>query len=137
MSKPREIPAAVTERQIEASDPGHSVFVAANAGSGKTHVLAQRVIRLLLSGVDPARILCITFTKAAAANMANRVFDELRKWTRHDDAELDHALKFLRNRLIEKCFGAAIRRATPGGARRPPHPHRRERRDSTYRGAHV
>ncbi len=53
-----------------------SAWVAANAGSGKTHVLAQRVIRLLLAGVDPARILCITFTKAAAANMANRVFDD-------------------------------------------------------------
>ena len=77
MNAPRVIPPAVTDRQIEASDPGHSAFVAANAGSGKTHVLAQRVIRLLLSGVDPARILCITFTKAAAANMANRVFDEL------------------------------------------------------------
>ena len=93
MSAPREIPPAVTARQIEASDPHHSAFVAANAGSGKTHVLAQRVIRLLLSGVDPARILCITFTKAAAANMANRVFDELRKWTRLDDADLDKAMQ--------------------------------------------
>ena len=63
-----------------------SAWVSANAGSGKTHVLAQRVIRLLLDGVDPARILCITFTKAAAANMANRVFDELRGWTALDDA---------------------------------------------------
>ena len=93
MSQPREIPPAVTARQIETSDPHQSAFVAANAGSGKTHVLAQRVIRLLLSGVDPARILCITFTKAAAANMANRVFDELRKWTRLDDADLDKAMQ--------------------------------------------
>src|SRR5678815_4245346 len=81
MNEPREIPPAVTERQTEASDPVRSAWVSANAGSGKTHVLAQRVIRLLLSGVDPARILCITFTKAAAANMANRVFDDLRAWT--------------------------------------------------------
>ena len=81
MNKPREIPSAVTELQTRASDPGSSAWVAANAGSGKTHVLAQRVIRLLLSGVDPARILCITFTKAAAANMANRVFNDLRSWT--------------------------------------------------------
>ncbi len=78
--------------QIEASDPAVSAWVAANAGSGKTHVLAQRVIRLLLDGVDPARILCITFTKAAAANMANRVFDELRRWTALDDAALDAAI---------------------------------------------
>ena len=74
---PRIIPDDLLLRQIEASDPAASAWVAANAGSGKTHVLAQRVIRLLLEGVDPARILCITFTKAAAANMANRVFGEL------------------------------------------------------------
>ena len=52
MSTPREIPAAVIERQTKASDPGSSAWVAANAGSGKTHVLAQRVIRLLLQGTD-------------------------------------------------------------------------------------
>src|SRR6187549_1302010 len=93
MNEPREIPPAVTARQIEASDPHHSAFVAANAGSGKTHVLAQRVIRLLLSGVDPARILCITFTKAAAANMASRVFNDLQSWTVLDDAALDEAMR--------------------------------------------
>ena len=74
-SNQRIIPDAVIALQLDASDPEHSAWVAANAGSGKTHVLAQRVIRLLLAGVDPGRILCITFTKAAAANMANRVFD--------------------------------------------------------------
>ena len=62
--------------------PSAAAFVAANAGSGKTHVLAQRVIRLMLDGgaggVDPSKILCITFTKAAAANMAARVYDTLR-----------------------------------------------------------
>ena len=77
MKPPRIIPDTVVAKQIEASDPASSAWVAANAGSGKTHVLAQRVIRLLLSGVDPGHILCITFTKAAAANMANRVFDTL------------------------------------------------------------
>ena len=121
MNAPRQIPPAVTDLQIEASDPGHSAFVAANAGSGKTHVLAQRVIRLLLSGVDPARILCITFTKAAAANMANRVFDELRKWTRLDDAGLDAAMQAagvgrpsaaLRRRA-RQLFALALE--TPGG----------------------
>src|SRR5947207_4498571 len=89
----RVIPGDLRRLQIEASDPAASAWVAANAGSGKTHVLAQRVIRLLLDGVDPARILCITFTKAAAANMANRVFDELRRWTALDDAQLAAAIR--------------------------------------------
>jgi ATP-dependent helicase/nuclease subunit A len=93
MSAPKTIPPAVTERQIAASDPESSAWVSANAGSGKTHVLAQRVIRLLLSGVEPARILCITFTKAAAANMANRVSQDLRAWTLLDDAGLDDAMR--------------------------------------------
>ena len=77
----RIIPDSVSRVQAEASDPRVSAFVAANAGSGKTHVLAQRVIRLLLDGVDPAKILCLTFTKAAAANMANRVFGTLAEWS--------------------------------------------------------
>src|SRR3954463_16300491 len=89
----RVIPDDLRRLQVEASDPATSAWVAANAGSGKTHVLAQRVIRLLLDGVDPARILCITFTKAAAANMANRVFDELRRWTALDDAQLAAAIR--------------------------------------------
>ena len=67
--------------QIEAANPEMSAFVSANAGSGKTYVLAQRVINLLLRGVDPAKILCITFTKTAAANMANEVFKRLAAWT--------------------------------------------------------
>ena len=96
--------------------------MAANAGSGKTHVLAQRVIRLLLAGVDPARILCITFTKAAAANMANRVFDDLRTWTVLDDAALDEAMR--EDRRASASTPAAAPRArrlfalaleTPGG----------------------
>src|SRR6266851_8599701 len=88
----RIIPEAVLRLQIEASDPAVSAWVAANAGAGKTHVLAQRVIRLLLDGIAPEKILCITFTKAAAANMAKRVFDTLGKWTAFDDAGLDAAI---------------------------------------------
>ena len=118
---PRTIPEAVLRLQVEASDPAVSAWVAANAGSGKTHVLAQRVIRLLLDGVEPAKILCITFTKAAAANMANRVFDELRRWTALDDAGLDAAIG-----RISDIVPDAVRRArarqlfalaldTPGG----------------------
>src|SRR5215204_1348476 len=121
MNKPREIPPAVIERQTKASDPGSSAWVAANAGSGKTHVLAQRVIRLLRSGVDPARILCITFTKAAAANMANRVFNDLRSWTVLSDAALDEAMRKAGEKRIDakrrqrarRLFALALE--TPGG----------------------
>ena len=92
MNAPRTIPGDVLAHQIKASDPAVSAWVAANAGSGKTHVLAQRVIRLLLEGVLPEKILCITFTKAAAANMAKRVFDTLARWTALDDTALDQAI---------------------------------------------
>ncbi len=79
--------------QARAADPQKSVWVSANAGSGKTSVLADRVIRLLLGGTDPGRILCLTFTKAAAAEMSNRVFGQLAGWATADKdklrAELD------------------------------------------------
>jgi ATP-dependent helicase/nuclease subunit A len=121
MSARRKIPDEVLERQIAASDPAASAWVAANAGSGKTHVLAQRVIRLLLAGVDPAKILCITFTKAAAANMASRVFDELRRWTTLDDRALDAAIARMSRVAPEPALRARARRLfataldTPGG----------------------
>src|SRR5690348_3645444 len=86
------IPPQVRELQRAVADPAVSAWVAANAGSGKTHVLAQRVINLLLAGIEPEKILCITFTKAAAANMAKRVFDTLAHWTTLDDDALDAAI---------------------------------------------
>ena len=92
MTAPRIIPPDVRACRSRPPIPDVSAFVSANAGSGKTHVLAQRVINLLLRGVDPAKILCITFTKAAAANMANRVFDTLAEWTTLDDAALDEKI---------------------------------------------
>ena len=93
MSAPRFSPPQDTlVRQRRASTPATSAWVSANAGSGKTHVLAQRVIRLLLAGVPPARILCLTFTKAAAANMAIRVFKDLAAWTALDDRRLAEAI---------------------------------------------
>jgi len=92
MSAPRNIPPYVIAHQLQASDPEISAWVAANAGSGKTHVLTQRVIKLLLQGEDPAKILCITFTKAAAANMASRIFRDLAAWISLDDAGLDRKL---------------------------------------------
>src|SRR5262245_21834869 len=121
MNAPRIIPEAVLRLQIAASDPATSAWVSANAGSGKTHVLAQRVIRLLLDGVDPGRILCITFTKAAAANMANRVFDELRRWTALDDLQLAAAIRRISDIDPDPALCARARRLfalaleTPGG----------------------
>jgi ATP-dependent helicase/nuclease subunit A len=118
---PRSIPDAVRAAQARASDPASSAFVSANAGSGKTHVLVQRVIRLLLSGVPPEKILCITFTKAAAANMAERVFSTLGHWITLDDDALDAAIRAagltrpdarLRMRARE-LFACALE--TPGG----------------------
>jgi ATP-dependent helicase/nuclease subunit A len=114
------IPPAVLEAQREASDPAASAWVAANAGSGKTHVLAQRVIRLLLRGTKPEKILCLTYTKAAAANMSTRVFNELAKWTALDDAGLDAAIASIQGRAeprlrthARRLFAQAL--DTPGG----------------------
>jgi ATP-dependent helicase/nuclease subunit A len=116
-----EIPAEVLARQREASDPSLSAWVSANAGSGKTYVLAQRVIRLLLGGTPPAKILCLTFTKAAAANMATSVFDTLAQWTALADDELDAAIHAMSNRWPPPERRAAARRLfaqaleAPGG----------------------
>src|ERR1700744_6014280 len=93
MRSPDDIPDIVRDRQTAVSNPNVSAWVAANAGSGKPQVLAQRVINLLLRGVEPEKILCITFTKAAAANMAKRVFDTLGAWTKLSDEDLDKAIK--------------------------------------------
>src|SRR5438034_11325352 len=89
----RPIPEGVRAAQARASDPAASAFVSSNAGSGKTHVLVQRVVRLLLDGVPPEKILCITFTKAAAANMAQRVFETLGHWITLDDMALDGVIR--------------------------------------------
>ena len=90
MSRP--VPHDTRARQTLAADPALSAWVSANAGSGKTHVLTQRVVRLLLAGVRPARIICLTFTRAAAANMSDRVFKTLGGWTLLDDAALRTAI---------------------------------------------
>jgi ATP-dependent helicase/nuclease subunit A len=117
----RPIPPAVRDKQASASNPTTSSFVSANAGSGKTHVLVQRVIRLLLSGVPPEKILCVTFTKAAAANMAERVFSTLGHWVTLDDVKLNAAItdaglpnpdRKLR-KVARELFARALE--TPGG----------------------
>jgi ATP-dependent helicase/nuclease subunit A len=117
----RVIPPALRQAQHDASDPEGSAWVSANAGAGKTYVLVQRVVRLLLQGVPPSKILCLTFTKAAAANMANRVFETLRSWTALDDAALDEKIAETgarpgdtnRRARARRLFAAAL--DTPGG----------------------
>lgn len=82
--------------QLAAADPSRSVWVSANAGTGKTRVLIDRISRLLLAGTPPGRVLCLTFTKAAAAEMANRLRERLGAWTLMADAALyDDLLKLL------------------------------------------
>jgi len=121
MSKKLQIPADTLHQQFEASNPKNSSWVSANAGSGKTHVLTQRVIRLMLDGNPPDKILCLTFTKAAAANMKNRVFETLGSWTMMENAELDAAIadstgmRVTSNlrRKARQLFASAL--DTPGG----------------------
>lgn len=83
------IPFDTSAHQTRAADPAWSIWVSANAGSGKTFVLTRRVLRLLLAGVAPETVLCLTYTKAAAAEMRRRVAGELAKWALLEDAELD------------------------------------------------
>ncbi|HEV2000506.1 MAG TPA: UvrD-helicase domain-containing protein, partial [Xanthobacteraceae bacterium] len=115
------VPATTRAQQTRASDPAASAWVSANAGSGKTYVLALRAIKLMLVGVPPTRILCLTFTKAAAAHMANVVLDRLAAWVRLDDDALDAELASIdavppspERRSAARClFAAALE--TPGG----------------------
>jgi ATP-dependent helicase/nuclease subunit A len=87
--------AEATMAQRQAADPESSVWVSASAGSGKTKVLVDRVLNLLLRGSDPGKILCLTFTKAAAAEMANRLSDRLAGWVTAEDAPLRDSLEKL------------------------------------------
>ncbi len=84
-------PASLPQRQ--ASDPAASAWVNANAGSGKTHVLVDRLARLMLADVEPSRILCLTFTRAAAAEMSTRLFERLSAWITCPDADLERSLR--------------------------------------------
>lgn len=109
--------------QRAASDPASSVWVNASAGSGKTTILTARVMRLLLEGVKPEKILCLTYTRAGAAEMANRVTKELSKWATCDDDALDADLDRLQNKAPTGKQRRAARRlfarvlACPGGLR--------------------
>ncbi len=91
-----------TYRQRSAADPHFSAWVDASAGSGKTRVLTDRVLRLLLQGVAPHQILCLTFTEAAAANMSIRLLHELSHWTTLDDTQLSKALYALNGTFADE-----------------------------------
>ncbi len=113
---------AASQRQEQASDPGASTWLHANAGSGKTKVLIDRVARLLLSGVAPQHILCLTYTKAAAAEMQNRLFRRLGEWAMKPDDALRAALASLGTPDLAPDLGRARRLfamaiETPGGLR--------------------
>lgn len=84
-----------SQLQRRAANPAASVWVSASAGSGKTKVLTDRVLSLLLEGARPERILCLTFTKAAAAEMAVRINRQLSKWATVEDGELEKLLEEL------------------------------------------
>ncbi|MBS0221038.1 MAG: double-strand break repair helicase AddA [Proteobacteria bacterium] len=87
--------------QRTATTPDRSAWVEANAGTGKTKVLTERVMRLLLAGVRPERILCLTFTKAAAAEMRNRLASRLGGWAMAEPAQLDREIEALIDRRPE------------------------------------
>jgi ATP-dependent helicase/nuclease subunit A len=118
----REARLRETQRsQAAAADPGASAWVSANAGTGKTHVLTMRVLRLLLGGTPPEHILALTYTKAAAAEMSKRVFARLAEWVTADEASLKRKLVELLDRSptsaeqqrARQLFAIAIE--TPGG----------------------
>lgn len=84
-----------TDEQRIAADPARHVWVAASAGTGKTHVLTDRMLRLMLAGCPPDRILALTFTRAAAAEMQNRIVKRLGEWLGQNDARLSLELDAL------------------------------------------
>ena len=115
--------ADATQAQVAAADPMASTWVSANAGSGKTRVLTDRVARLLLHGNDPQRILCLTYTTAAAGEMQNRLFKRLGQWAMMPTPDLRKALidlgedrDFLTTDKLREArtlFASALE--TPGG----------------------
>ncbi|MFZ2008099.1 MAG: UvrD-helicase domain-containing protein, partial [Stellaceae bacterium] len=109
--------------QRKALDPAVSVWVSASAGTGKTKVLTERLLTLMLGGTEPSRILCLTFTRAAAAEMANRVNDRLARWTTMPSGALSEELVALTGRYPNEDDIRTARRLfsrvldTPGGAK--------------------
>ena len=92
-----------SEKQRKAANPNKSVWVEASAGTGKTKVLSDRVLRLLLEGCNPAKILCLTYTKAAAVEMNTRIAGRLSRWAVASDDQLYEELESLLGRKISPC----------------------------------
>ncbi|ROP90679.1 DNA helicase/exodeoxyribonuclease V subunit A [Stella humosa] len=115
--------AAAAAAQRAAADPAVSAWVGASAGTGKTTVLTNRILRLLLAGAAPERLLCLTFTKAAAAVMAIRLHRVLGRWATTDEAALGEELHRLEGQVADEKRRDAARRLfarvldTPGGMR--------------------
>jgi ATP-dependent helicase/nuclease subunit A len=107
--------------QRRAAGPQASVWVSASAGTGKTRVLIDRLLWLMLDGTDPTRILCLTFTRAAAAEMANRLNEELARWATLRSGALTQTLQQLTGRMPDDASLARARQLfarvldTPGG----------------------
>ena len=99
LSLRKQLGLIATAQQRQAADPKKSVWVGASAGTGKTKVLSDRVLRLLLSGVNPSKILCLTYTKAAAVEMSSRVAERLAKWAVISEDELEKELLSLFGQL--------------------------------------
>ena len=114
---------AADRAQRKALDPSASVWVSASAGTGKTKVLTDRLLTLMLAGTRPSRILCLTFTRAAAAEMANRVNERLASWTTMESGQLAQELVNLMGRYPRQEEIAHARQLfarvldTPGGAK--------------------
>ena len=107
---PEPLPHAADANQARASDPSASAWVSANAGTGKTEVLVRRVLRQLLAGSEPQRILCLTYTKMAAAEMQNRLLKELAAWATMEDGTLRERLASLLGRAPGDAEAKAARR---------------------------
>ncbi|MXU64746.1 double-strand break repair helicase AddA [Oceanomicrobium pacificus] len=119
----RSAPDAARLAQHVAATPGRSSWVSANAGSGKTRVLTERVARLLLNGTDPRKVLCLTYTRAAAGEMQNRLYRQLGTWSMMSEDDLRAELVELGEdpRALDRDALDAARRLfaqaleTPGG----------------------
>ncbi len=98
-------------QQGQAADPQKSIWVEASAGTGKTRVLSDRVLRLLLQGVNPSRILCLTYTKAAAVEMNARISKCLANWAVIKDADLIEELQKLTIKTTNRNFPKLMQRA--------------------------
>ena len=94
----------MNDKQKIASDPNYSVFVSASAGTGKTKILTDRVLKLLIKGADFKKILCLTFTNAASNEMQSRIQYNLARWAESSISDLNNELKLMfgQSRLSNK-----------------------------------